>query len=81
MEQKFFSSFETIIIVWVFFLIPIFFSVGILILIQTNFSKEGMLTSLFPFGISSLVLLVIFFLLRMVNIAGEPHGGKRGKKY
>jgi len=53
----------------------------LLILIQTNFSKEGMLTSLFPFGISSLVLLVIFFLLRMVNIAGEPHGGKRGKKY
>jgi len=63
-----FSNFEVVIILIIVYLVPILiFSVGIIVLFQENFSKDAIIFSFFPFilGISS------FFALNLHQVSKE----------
>ena len=62
------EKFITIVILVISFLVPLLmFELGITILIQTNFLKEGILLSLFPIMLG----ILIFFALNLHEVIKE----------
>jgi len=68
MNKERFSSFEIIIILGILFMLPtLFFLTGILSLFQTSFSKEGIIASIFMFGLG----IISFYTFNLYQVIRE----------